>query len=394
MIKWLWLPVLTVALLPATALADDNYVIGKGDVVEINVVNLPALHHRLTVGPDGKIAVPPLGTLVAAGLTTEQLQSAMQKQLIEKNVARDPDVVVEIAEYRPVFLDGDVAKPGEYGYRADLTVRKAVAKAGGYGPLAQQGLTSLMEGARAKGEVGSLAIEIARQRLKVLRLNAELADEPELAIPHSTDSAVDPELFASLAKTEVAQFVADSADRETQRAYLQRLLQTAQSELEFLNRASKEQQQQLSHQMDDTARARDLLQRGIGTVVRTEDEERAIGMLQWQNLDVQARLQHANGQIADTTRQLQGYDDQRKMRLLNELRESSAEIGKLGQELAAARDRLKYAGGAGAVEESLVHVVIYRTVNGAEQRLGAEPDTALMPGDMVQITVPPTRPLY
>jgi polysaccharide export outer membrane protein len=394
MIKWLWLPLLTVALLPATALADDNYMIGKGDVVEINVVNLPALHHRLTVGPDGKIALPPLGTLVAAGLTTDQLQSAMQKQLIEKNVARNPDVVVEIAEYRPVFVDGDVARAGEYGYRADLTVRKAIAKAGGYGPLAQQGLTSLMEGARAKGDVGSLAIEVARQRLRVLRLNAELANEPELAIAHPADSSVDPELFASLAKTEVAQFVADKADRETQHAYLQRLLQTAQSEFEFLNHASKDQQQQLSQQIDQTAHARDLLQRGMGTVARTEDEEREIGMLQWQNLDVQARLQHANGQIADTIRQLQGYDDQRRIRLLNELRESSAEVGKLGQELAAARDRLKYAGGAGAVEESLVHVVIYRTVNGAEQRLDAEPDTPLAPGDMVQITVPQTRPVY
>jgi polysaccharide export outer membrane protein len=394
MIKWLWLPLLTVALLPATALADDNYMIGKGDVVEINVVNLPALHHRLTVGPDGKIALPPLGTLVAAGLTTDQLQSAMQKQLIEKNVARNPDVVVEIAEYRPVFVDGDVARPGEYGYRADLTVRKAIAKAGGYGPLAQQGLTSLMEGARAKGDVGSLAIEVARQRLRVLRLNAELANESELAIAHPADSSVDPELFASLAKTEVAQFVADKADRETQHAYLQRLLQTAQSEFEFLNHASKDQQQQLSQQIDQTAHARDLLQRGMGTVARTEDEEREIGMLQWQNLDVQARLQHANGQIADTIRQLQGYDEQRKIRLLNELRESSAEVGKLGQELAAARDRLKYAGGAGAVEESLVHVVIYRTVNGAEQRLDAEPDTPLAPGDMVQITVPQTRPVY
>jgi polysaccharide biosynthesis/export protein len=303
-------------------------------------------------------------------------------------------VVVEIAEYRPVFVDGDVARPGEYGYRADLTVRKAIAKAGGYGPLAQQGLTSLMEGARAKGDVGSLAIEVARQRLRVLRLNAELANEPELAIAHPADSSVDPELFASLAKTEVAQFVADKADRETQHAYLQRLLQTAQSEFEFLNHASKDQQQQLSQQIDQTAHARDLLQRGMGTVARTEDEEREIGMLQWQNLDVQARLQHANGQIADTIRQLQGYDDQRKIRLLNELRESSAEVGKLGQELAAARDRLKYAGGAGAVEESLVHVVIYRTVNGAEQRLDAEPDTPLAPGDMVQITVPQTRPVY
>ena len=395
MIKWLWLPVLAVALPPATALADDNYVIGKGDVVEINVVNLPALHRRLTVGPDGKIAVPPLGALAAAGLTTDQLQSVIQKQLVEKNVARDPGVVVDIAEYRPVFLNGDVAKPGEYGYRADLTVRKAVAMAGGYGPLAElHGLAPLMEAAKAKGDIGSLAIEIARQRLKVLRLNAELADEPELAIARSTDGVVDPQLFANLAKTEVAQFVADKADRETQRAYLQRMLQTAQSELEFLSSAGREQKQALSYQMDNADRARGLLQRGIGTMTHTEDEERAIGMLQWQNLDVQARWQQANGKIADVNRQLQGYDDQRKIRLLNELRESSAEVGKLSQQLAAARDRLKYAGGAGLTTESLVQIVIYRTVNGAERRLDAEPATTLTPGDMVQITIPPTQPVY
>ena len=93
-------------------------------------------------------------------------------------------------------------------------------------------------------------------------------------------------------------------------------------------------------------------------------------MLQWQILDVQARLKQAKGRIADATRQLQGYDDQRKIRLLNELREASAEVGKLGQQLAAARDRLKYAGGAAWLPESLVQVVIYRSVNGARAKAG------------------------
>jgi hypothetical protein len=116
-------------------------------------------------------------------------------------------------------------------------------------------------------------------------------------------------------------------------------------------------------------------------------------MLQWQMLDVKARLQQAQTQIANATRQLHSYDDQRKIRLLNELRESSAELGKLGQQLAAARDRLRYAGGAGVAAESLVRVVIYRIVNGTQQRLDAGQDTRLIPGDMVQITVPPIQPL-
>lgn len=395
MMKWFWAPILVVALSSA-AKADDAYVIGKGDVVEIDVLNLPVLHRRLTVGPDGKIAMPVLGALVADGLTLDQLQDALRKQLIEKNVVRDPNVAIAIAEYRPVFVNGDVGKPGDYAYRADLTVRKAIAVAGGYGPLVEsRGLAPLMETARAKGDIGSLAIEVAKQRLKVLRLTAELADQPELSVARPPDASVDPELFGNLAKTEVAQFAADKADRETQRGYFDRMLQTARGELEFLNRASQQQEQMLSQQMAAATRAHDLLQRGVGTMIRSEDEDREIGLLQWQILDVQARLKQAEGRIADATRQLQGYDDQRKIRLLTELREASAEVGKLGQQLGSARDRLKYAGGAGMVPDSLAQVVIYRSVNGAQQRLDADQDTPLMPGDMVQITVPATpRRLY
>ena len=206
MMKWFWAPILVVALSSA-AQADDAYVIGKGDVVEIDVLNLPVLHRRLTVGPDGKIAMPVLGALVADGLTLDQLQDALRKQLIEKNVVRDPNVAIAIAEYRPVFVNGDVGKPGDYAYRADLTVRKAIAVAGGYGPLVEsRGLAPLMETARAKGDIGSLAIEVAKQRLKVLRLTAELADQPELSVARPPDASVDPELFGNLAKTEVAQF--------------------------------------------------------------------------------------------------------------------------------------------------------------------------------------------
>ncbi|MGC2782578.1 MAG: polysaccharide biosynthesis/export family protein [Roseiarcus sp.] len=395
MMKWFWAPILVVALSSA-AKADDAYVIGKGDVVEIDVLNLPVLHRRLTVGPDGKIAMPVLGALVADGLTLDQLQDALRKQLIEKNVVRDPNVAIAIAEYRPVFVNGDVGKPGDYAYRADLTVRKAIAVAGGYGPLVEsRGLAPLMETARAKGDIGSLAIEVAKQRLKVLRLTAELADQPELSVARPPDASVDPELFGNLAKTEVAQFAADKADRETQRGYFDRMLQTARGELEFLNRASQQQEQMLSQQMAAATRAHDLLQRGVGTMIRSEDEDREIGLLQWQILDVQARLKQAEGRIADATRQLQGYDDQRKIRLLTELREASAEVGKLGQQLGSARDRLKYAGGVGMLPDSLAQVVIYRSVNGAQQRLDADQDTPLMPGDMVQITVPATpRRLY
>jgi polysaccharide export outer membrane protein len=77
------------------------------------------------------LAMPLVGPIVAKGLTLEQFQ----KQLVTKlnaNAVRSPNVTLQISEYRPFFILGEVKNPGSYPYVPDMTVLTAVAIAGGF----------------------------------------------------------------------------------------------------------------------------------------------------------------------------------------------------------------------------------------------------------------------
>ena len=68
----------------------------------------------------------------ASGLTTTELQDVIAQALIKRNLFRNPSVSVEVTEYRPVYILGEVSKPGQYPYQNGMTVLSAVAIAGGF----------------------------------------------------------------------------------------------------------------------------------------------------------------------------------------------------------------------------------------------------------------------
>ena len=85
-----------------------------------------------SVGPAGNISLPLIGELPVTGKTTAEIATAIGDQLQQKFGLLDrPDASVELAEFRPFFISGDVDKPGQYPYVPGLTVLKAVSLAGG-----------------------------------------------------------------------------------------------------------------------------------------------------------------------------------------------------------------------------------------------------------------------
>ncbi len=114
-----------------------EYRLGSGDQLRISVFGEAELTGQYLVGSQGTIAYPLVGEVRAAGLTllefTESLQTALQQYL------RAPNVSVEVANYRPFFILGEVQRPGTYPYSANLTVFNAVATAGGFTARANRG---------------------------------------------------------------------------------------------------------------------------------------------------------------------------------------------------------------------------------------------------------------
>lgn len=113
-----------------------EYRLGAGDQIRITVFNEPDLTGPFTVGSQGTIAYPLVGTIRAGGLTVPEFTSALQTAL--GTYVRSPSVAVEVTNYRPFFILGEVQRPGTYPYSASLTVPNAVATAGGFTYRANQ----------------------------------------------------------------------------------------------------------------------------------------------------------------------------------------------------------------------------------------------------------------
>jgi polysaccharide export outer membrane protein len=121
---------------PAAAAAPVDYVIGPGDVLSVSVWKNEALSRVVPVRPDGKISLPLLQDIHAAGLTAMQLRDKIANALVE--FLPSPEVAVTLTEINSfrVSVLGEVAKPGVYQFRSAATVLEAIALAGGLGRYA------------------------------------------------------------------------------------------------------------------------------------------------------------------------------------------------------------------------------------------------------------------
>lgn len=108
------------------------YRLSKSDTVDVNFTFSPEFNQALTVQPDGFVALQGAGTLLAEGLTVPQMQQAVAYAY--RGFLHKPEVTVTLKDFdKPYFLaSGEVARPGKYELRGDLTVNEALAIAGGF----------------------------------------------------------------------------------------------------------------------------------------------------------------------------------------------------------------------------------------------------------------------
>ncbi len=107
------------------------YNLGPGDKVKVTVFGEQSVNGEYLVGTDGTIALPLIGNVVAGGQTVASLQGKIVDRL-HGDYLLDPRVSVEVLNYRPFFILGEIQKAGSYPYVDSLTVSQAVASAGGY----------------------------------------------------------------------------------------------------------------------------------------------------------------------------------------------------------------------------------------------------------------------
>jgi polysaccharide biosynthesis/export protein len=120
-----------------SATADPNYVIGAQDVLDINVWKEPDVSRVVPVRPDGKISLPLLNDVQAAGLTPDQLAAKVTEELKKYVTNPQVTVIVTAINSQRVYILGEVTRPGAFPLLPGMTVLQALSSAGGFTQFAK-----------------------------------------------------------------------------------------------------------------------------------------------------------------------------------------------------------------------------------------------------------------
>jgi polysaccharide export outer membrane protein len=387
---------------PSVAHAD--YHIATGDVLELSVAGVPELKQRVVVNIDGDIVFAPLGRFHVSGLSIAELESQVQQNLSKKlyfqrtSEGRENRVILEaeaitvtVAEYRPVYVNGDVSKPGEQQYRPGMTVRQALAVAGGFNLFPNRVSNPFVQAADIRSEHEVLVAQLEREQAYIDRLKLELDIKEDAGSSSNRDTSVEPRRIAKIADLQAQQLTARKADYENEKNYLQVAIQQSSKRLTVLLEQQKKEQEGEQADAEDMQRVEGLFQRGAVPITRIT-EARRVGLLSsTRRLETSARVAQVEREREDFQRRLQKLDDQRRIDLMKELDDANLKLTSIRSRLHAASEKLLYTGAvklqvAGA-EASKPDIVVFRKTGGVGGQLAADASTELQPGDVIEVTV-------
>jgi polysaccharide biosynthesis/export protein len=121
---------------------DAAYRLDAGDKLRVVVYGQDGLTNTYAIDAGGSITMPLIGSVPARGRTPASLAAEISAKL-RNGYIREPSVAVEIESYRPFFILGEVAAPGQYPYVPNMSVESAVAIAGGFSPRAKRDRVTL-----------------------------------------------------------------------------------------------------------------------------------------------------------------------------------------------------------------------------------------------------------
>ncbi len=381
------------------AVADD-YALGAMDKLRIRVAewqtaegtvrDWSAISGEYTVGASGGISLPFLGTLPASGKTTSEIADEVGLQLQKLFGLPDrPSASVELAQYRPIYLAGEVQTPGEYPFAPEMTVLKAVSLGGGL-RRAENGQRFARDFITARGESSVQIAERNRLLVRRARLQAEIAEKADIAIPPELKSAAD---AAGLVESEKALMVSRDKRLKLQLTQLAELKSLLQNEIESLGKKSATQNRQLELVMEDKDKVDTLAEKGLALSARKLTVEQRAAELQAALLDIDTASLKAKQDVSKANQDETNLRNDWDAQLAQELQNTESELDTLDLKLVTSRDLMSeallqsadaaqtpQAGTAGSITYSIV-----RQKDGKSTKISADEGTLVLPGDVVKV---------
>lgn len=393
---------LGISLGPSRAQAE--YQLDIDDSIEIAVAGVPDLKQRVTVQIDGSISYPLVGNLHVRGMTATQIRRKIQAELATKMfrqrapdgretaIVIEPDqVTVAVVEFRPIYVNGDVSKPGQLPYRPLTTVRQAVALAGGYDLMRFRMPNPFMESADLRSQYEATWMEFIREQARVWRLKTELGVNSDFDENVLKGTPLSRSKVAEIVSTEAQQLEMRRTDQQREKTYLQNGVEQVSARMKVLAAQQDTEEQGVQADTQELRKVTELYGKGSLPSPRVVDARRALLLSSTRKLQTTAQLMQAERLREDLSRQMQRVDDQRKMDALRELQDATVKLNELSARLQSLEEKLRFTGivrsqlarGKGAKPE----IVVIRRTDKGYTRITADEDFQLMPGDVVEIAL-------
>lgn len=384
---------LTLFTTDSSAFADE-YRLGTLDKLTIRVVEWQTVEGTFrdwspvsgdyTVGPSGRLSLPFVGETDAAGKTTAEIAASIGKSLQDKFGLSDrPEASVEIAQYRPFYVSGDIQAPGQYAYVPDLTVLKAISMAGGM-RRGSDGAGTERNLINAAGSHAVLTDQQLRLTVARARIDAELAGKTEVMAPEAIASN-------PLVPDMISEETAIMASRQKKIALRLKALDDLKGlltrEIEALARKSETQSRQVELAKKELGGIDSLAQKGLVVNTRVLSTERSIAEMEGKILDLETAMLRAKQDISKAEQDAIDLKNDNESELATERQKTVAELNAVTLKLNTQKGLISEAGGVAPTtgSEPALSYVLVRKGSGKSSQITAEEDTPVLPGDVLKV---------
>ena len=291
----------------------------------------------------------------------------------------------------PIYVNGDVSKPGEYPYRPATTARQVIAVAGGYDIMHIRMNNPYLESADLRSEYGSLWTEFAKEQARMWRIKNELGEGAQISPSALTDVPIARSAISEIVHAETEYLKTKQSDYQQEKAFLEHGVRQGDDEVRVLSEQQKREEEGFQSDLEDLQKASDLFAKGSLTSPRVTDARRAVLLSSTRKLQTSAQLLQVKKQQDEFARKLTKLDDQRRLDLLRELQDTSLRLNQIREKLQSVAEKLQYTAmvrsqlvrGAGSKPD----IAIIRKGEKGPERIIASEDTELQPGDAVEVTL-------
>lgn len=343
-----------------------------------------------TVGPSGVVSLPFVGDLPAAGKTTTEVGEEIGEKMQTLFGLRDrPSASVELAQYRPVYLSGEVEKPGEYPFAPNLTVLKAISLGGGL-RRSESGQRFARDYINAHGDSSVQSSERNRLLIRRARLQAEIADKQGIALPKDLQGVPG---IDKLLTNETALMVSRDRKQKLQLKSLADLKSLLESEIQSLAKKTETQTRQLDLVMEDREKVETLAEKGLALSQRKLSLEQRVAELQAALLDIDTASLKAKQDVSKAAQDETNLRNDWDAQLAQDLQNTEAELDTLQLKLGTSRDLmaealLQSAEAARSKDNTADAVIAYSIIrerDGKPAEIAADENTPVLPGDVIKV---------